>query len=63
MKAFRGIRGRSDGLIRQALGDLVASEGVATNPITSRETPAQGARTSFRHPQDVLRDAGITRSS
>jgi hypothetical protein len=32
------------------------SEGIATNPITSRETPAQDARTSFRHPQ-VLRSA------
>jgi hypothetical protein len=27
------------------------SDGVATNPITSRETPAQEARTSSRHPQ------------
>ncbi len=26
------------------------SEGIATNPITSREAPAQDARTSFRHP-------------
>jgi hypothetical protein len=26
--------------------------GTATDPITARETPAQHARTSFRHPQD-----------
>jgi hypothetical protein len=25
--------------------------GIATDPITSRESPAQDARTSFRHPQ------------
>jgi hypothetical protein len=25
--------------------------GIATDPITSRETPAQHARTSFRHPE------------
>jgi hypothetical protein len=53
IELFRVLPAIAIRLVRQ--GYRASSErtgGIATDPITSREAPAQDARTSFRHPQD-----------
>ena len=45
------------------MGQRVRAAGTAIDPIRSRETPAQHARTSFRHPQVYKRDGGTSSPS
>jgi hypothetical protein len=68
IERLRGIRGFRCPSVHRGSGEL-STDGrhrdqsdhilsVSTDPIASRETPAQHARTSFRHPQD--RDASLS---
>jgi hypothetical protein len=47
---FALIAGLAGRCYRSRSSALGATAGTATDPITSRETPTQHARTSFRHP-------------
>jgi hypothetical protein len=54
IEPFRSIRGFSDPLVSSGTANSGLTRGIATDPITSREMPAQHARTSFRHRQAGL---------
>ena len=54
IELFRVLPASAIRLVRRGYrASLERTGGITTDPITSRETPAQDTRTSFRHPHVV----------
>jgi hypothetical protein len=58
IEPFRAVRGISG---QELLVAFQRARDTATDPITLRETPAQHARTSFRHPQAMWKVPQVSR--